>query len=457
MKNSIFSTVFTCLLAVLFTTNVAFSQTATTAWKMGGNTFTAASMSGDWWLGTKAAYPLKFKVNSIEKMRLAPTGQSNLIIGGTTSQISDPNVFTQLDIQSPTVTYGARFGAVAKTSTSGGSASGTAEGRLAQCNNWSAGGAVTAVAGYSTVTNLNTSYSNSIGAGGTFGVSLAGASLTSNPGNQVQVSGVGGYLSGAPASYPQNGFVTAVAGVDNINNANTWAAYFVGKTYCSAGVWTSSDRRFKKDIHQIDGALAIVNRLSGTRYEFDQEKFTDRNFAAGKTLGFIAQDLREVLPELVNEGADGYLSIKYEGMIPVLNEAIKELKSEKDTEIAVMQTQILEKDRQIENLEARLAKLEMLIANLPAKSENRSSQNFETPAKSSFQIFPNPASGFVNLTFSEKNGTDQTVQIMDSTGKILKTTTVNVAEQTTLDLRDLPQGIYSVKVGSGAAQQLTKF
>ena len=47
----------------------------------------------------------------------------------------------------------------------------------------------------------------------------------------------------------------------------------------------------------------------------------------GVTIGLIAQEVEEVYPELVTESKDGYKKIDYPKMIPILLEAIKELKA----------------------------------------------------------------------------------------------------------------------------------
>ena len=45
-------------------------------------------------------------------------------------------------------------------------------------------------------------------------------------------------------------------------------------------------------------------------------------------IGFIAQDVQKVIPELVRENEDGLLSMRHQGVTPILVEAIKELKAE---------------------------------------------------------------------------------------------------------------------------------
>ena len=47
-------------------------------------------------------------------------------------------------------------------------------------------------------------------------------------------------------------------------------------------------------------------------------------------LGFIAQDVQKVVPELVRENEDGMLSVRHQSITPILLEAIKELKAEID-------------------------------------------------------------------------------------------------------------------------------
>jgi len=63
-----------------------------------------------------------------------------------------------------------------------------------------------------------------------------------------------------------------------------------------------------------------------------------------REVGFSAQEVNEVLPEVVSEGGDGYLSIEYGKMAPLIVEALKELKAENEklkTRIEKLEVEIL--------------------------------------------------------------------------------------------------------------------
>jgi len=86
----------------------------------------------------------------------------------------------------------------------------------------------------------------------------------------------------------------------------------------SATVFTSlSDRTQKEDIRPIENAIEIVNQLTGVRYNW-------KNNTNKPSIGLIAQDVEEVIPEVVVEMADGLKSVSYGNIVAVLIEAIKE-------------------------------------------------------------------------------------------------------------------------------------
>jgi hypothetical protein len=86
----------------------------------------------------------------------------------------------------------------------------------------------------------------------------------------------------------------------------------------------SSDERLKDNITPIPNALERVASLSGNTFDWN-----DKTDKVGSETGVIAQEVQALgLPDVVTERDDGYLAVRYEKLIPLLIEAIKELKAE---------------------------------------------------------------------------------------------------------------------------------
>ena len=88
----------------------------------------------------------------------------------------------------------------------------------------------------------------------------------------------------------------------------------------------SSDKRLKDNIVRIENPLEKVGKIGGYTFDWNDKQKT----YTGKDVGVIAQEIQEVLPELVTERDNGYLAVKYEKIVPLLIESIKELKQEVD-------------------------------------------------------------------------------------------------------------------------------
>ena len=88
-----------------------------------------------------------------------------------------------------------------------------------------------------------------------------------------------------------------------------------------------SDKRLKENIKPIESALDKVTKLQGVTFDW---KESDSILDIKEDIGFIAQDVQKVVPELVRENKDGMLSMRHQGIAPILLEAIKELKAEID-------------------------------------------------------------------------------------------------------------------------------
>jgi len=88
---------------------------------------------------------------------------------------------------------------------------------------------------------------------------------------------------------------------------------------------TPSDKRLKENVKPIESALDKAMKLQGVTFDW---KESDSILNIKEDIGFIAQDVQKVVPELVRENKDGMLSMRHQGIAPILLEAIKELKAE---------------------------------------------------------------------------------------------------------------------------------
>jgi hypothetical protein len=161
--------------------------------------------------------------------------------------------------------------------------------------------------------------------------------------DKLSIKYSGGIAAGATTTL-SDGIVLSSAGLVGIGTASPTAKLQVNGTAGNAtGTWgTYSDRRMKKDIKNLSGSLALVEKLQGVSFHW-KDKEEDKKY--GLMRGFIAQDVQKVIPEWVKTGNDGFLVIDKVGVEAILVEAIKELKEKND---------MLE--RRIYNLENKLEK-----------------------------------------------------------------------------------------------------
>ena len=97
----------------------------------------------------------------------------------------------------------------------------------------------------------------------------------------------------------------------------------------------SSDSRLKENVLPIPDALHKIKQLQGVEFDWTQEYITahggeDDLFMRRHDVGVIAQDVEKVLPEVVATRPDGYLAVRYEKLVPLLLQAIKELSAQVD-------------------------------------------------------------------------------------------------------------------------------
>jgi len=109
-----------------------------------------------------------------------------------------------------------------------------------------------------------------------------------------------------------------------------YGVYSVGDVFTTGSYQTSSDARFKEDVQPLTDSLSTVLKLRGVQFNWKRNEYPEHNFSVGRQVGFIAQEVEEVLPEVVNKSGDedGFYSVSYGRIVPVLVEAVKELKAE---------------------------------------------------------------------------------------------------------------------------------
>lgn len=119
-----------------------------------------------------------------------------------------------------------------------------------------------------------------------------------------------------------------------------------GGAYCDGtGAWyAGSDKNIKKDISKISYGLDAVMKMNPISYIHVKDKKNR------KQIGFIAQDIKEIIPEVV-EGEEGSLAMAYDRLVPVLVNAIKE-----------QQKTINTQEEKIKLLEDRLNAIEKLLS-----------------------------------------------------------------------------------------------
>jgi hypothetical protein len=165
------------------------------------------------------------------------------------------------------------------------------------------------------------------------------------------LSSYGGYFSNTGAAANHYGLYASATGNDVTINygvyglasgaSTNWAGYFSGSTY-STGTYQGSDAKLKRNITDLEDARGLISKLRVRSYEYRTDEFPLMNLQEGTRFGFIAQELKEVLPQLVKstsqpieepEDEHGnpreprhieFESVNYTEIIPILVKGIQE-------------------------------------------------------------------------------------------------------------------------------------
>lgn len=199
----------------------------------------------------------------------------------------------------------------------------------------------------------------------------------------------------------------------------------------ATGYWSHSDLNLKQNISAIESSLQKLMSISGITYEFRSEFLDSKEVGDGSNLaepkvdsaglvqnmisdtitnklsktkyGVIAQEVLEQFPDLVHRGADGYYSVNYDGLIPVLIEAIKDQQAI------------------IENIQNELHLLKE--SNLKSLTSNDNKDFFSMPVL--YQNNPNPFTQNTSIKYKVPDSfTNGCINIYDLNGKQIRSITL---------------------------------
>ena len=129
-------------------------------------------------------------------------------------------------------------------------------------------------------------------------------------------------------------------GADGNNRSDALVVKFDGTTTIAGDLSINSDARLKANIVSLGSTLAKLLQIDGKSYTMKKDE------SEKQKIGLLAQDIEKVFPELVSE-SNGIKSVNYQGLVPVLINALKEQQAEID---------------RLKTQEERLDRLERLVA-----------------------------------------------------------------------------------------------
>jgi Chaperone of endosialidase len=319
-------------------------------------------------------------------------GNASLVYGGYTT-INNTGVGTtyglQLDVNKPSLTAGQVYGLAIEATNNGtansyllygnsnGATTGTEYGLYVTGEDYNyfsqkvgigvnapinrldvEGGAVIGA----TYSGVNTAPTNGLLVEGTVSIGTTVTTRKLNVGGDIDASG-GIYLGSV--EYFQDGGANEIMTNSDLRPI-TNGAYSIGTStfrwstiYATNGTISTSDRRLKKDIHNLNYGLLEVMKLRPVSFQW-KDKVGQRK------LGLIAQEVYQVLPEIVDNPKEGYMGILYSDLVPVTVKAIQE----QQVIIERQQVEINELKAKINDLDVLKQEIESLKNRVGAEARN---------------------------------------------------------------------------------------
>jgi hypothetical protein len=247
----------------------------------------------------------------------------------------------------------------------------------------------------------------------------------------------------------------------NVNSGVLWAGYFLGDVGVTGKVYSQSDRKFKTQIKPLSSNnLTKLMQLKPSSYYYNDSRESKLFGLNQKTLqsGFIAQELEQVFPSLVQDKIApiltgsannpvekvNYKAVNYIGLIPYMVAATQE----QQTLITSLQTLTTSLQEKVANLESK-----QVQNNSPTSTKIGVTGSLEF-----LDISPNPTDGLTTITVSNKgivNG--MLFMVMDLNGKVMEEYMFEQNETShILNATQWPKSMYIATYSANGAKPVTR-
>ncbi len=135
-------------------------------------------------------------------------------------------------------------------------------------------------------------------------------------------------------------------GTDENSRSDALTVLFDGTTTIAGDLNVNSDARLKANIISLGSTLSKLLQIDGKSYTMKKDE------SEKQKIGLLAQDIEKVFPELISE-SHGIKSVNYQGLVPVLINALKE----QDAMMKEQDNRLSKQQSEIDELKAMLKKL----------------------------------------------------------------------------------------------------
>jgi hypothetical protein len=218
----------------------------------------------------------------------------------------------------------------------------------------------------------------------------------------------------------------------------------LGNAYASGGTWQASDSKLKTEVADLSSATVLLSKLQPKTYFFKQEGYAALGLSKQKQYGFVAQELEQVLPELVNtsempvsKGSTGervmeeVKAVNYTALIPIMVKGMQE-----------QEERFVKQESENKALKAEVAELRQMILEL----KNGRTGTLTSTSAYLEQNTPNPVNGSTTIRYHvPETSTSARFTLTNAKGQVLKT--INLSNRGTgqlnLNTNSLAAGTYN--------------